>query len=296
MRTLLNKLFWGGVRHLLTDRQYACWRYRHEVGRSLNLKTPESFTGKVQYLKLFERNELRKTAADRLRVRDYVADAVGEQYLIPIHWSGETLTRDVWEDLPDQFVLKANHGCGMVELVEEKASFQFEKALKVTEQWKAFDYAGFGREWVYRDLPRLLIAEEMLRNRNDDIPRDYKLFCFHGRVEMIQVDFGRFEDQRRNLYTPDFKKLDVRNLCQQTEKKIDPPDALQKMIELAETLSKPFNFIRVDLYDLAGRIYFGELTNFPGNGFSAYEPDSFDFDLGEKLDLSRLTSTETASG
>ncbi|MCC5913209.1 MAG: hypothetical protein JJU46_02435 [Balneolaceae bacterium] len=285
VRTLLNKLFWGGFRHLLSDRQYARWRYRHEVGRPLRLSDPKAFTEKIQYLKLHDRSEIRRRAADRIEVRDYVAETIGSRHLIPLHWSGEELTRDVWESLPEQFVLKANHGCGMVELVESKTDGSFENLRNLTEKWRKFNYARFGREWVYKDLPRIVLAEEMLLNRYDDIPRDYKFFCFHGQVEMIQVDFGRFEHQRRNLYTPDFERLDVSNLCPQTEKKIDPPAALQKMIELAETLSKPFNFIRVDLYDVAGQIYFGELTNFPGNGFSPYEPDLFDFELGEKLVL-----------
>lgn len=285
VRTLLNKLFWGGFRHLLSDRQYAHWRYRYEVGRPFRLSDPKSFTEKIQYLKLHDRSEIRRRVADRIKVRDYAAETIGSRHLIPLHWSGEELTRDVWEGLPEQFVLKANHGCGMVELVESKTDRSFEDLRNLTEKWRKINYARFGREWVYKDLPRIVLAEKLLLNRYDDIPRDYKFFCFHGKVEMIQVDFGRFEHQQRNLYTPNFKRLDVRNLCPQTEKKIDPPVALQKMIELAETLSKPFNFIRVDLYDVAGQIYFGELTNFPGNGFSPYEPDSFDFELGEKLVL-----------
>lgn len=285
VQTLLNKLFWGGFRHLLTDRQYARWRYRHEVGRPLNLTNPKAFTEKIQYIKLSDRNPARQVAADRLRVRDYVAEKVGEQHLIPLHWSGESFTKEVWESLPDQFVLKANHGCGMVELVENKREFSFEALRKVTEKWKRFNYARFGREWVYRDVPRLILAEEMLLNRDDHIPRDYKLFCFHGEVQLIQVDFGRFEDQRRNLYTHDFTRIEVKNLYPSTDEKISPPEALGEMIRIAEKLAGPFNFMRTDLYSVGDRIFFGELTNFPGNGFSRYEPDSFDFELGKKLKI-----------
>lgn len=188
-----------------------------------------------------------------------------------------------WKSLPNNFVLKANHGCGMVELVFDKSAVEYDQVYKLTQNWLNFDYAKFGREWVYEDVPRKIIAEELITDSENEIPEDFKFFCFHGRVEMIQVDLGRFKNQRRNLYNRDFQLIDAKCLYPNSEEEITRPPNLDEMIEVAEKLASEFNFIRVDLYSVNNRIYFGELTNFPGNGFISYEPDSFDFELGKNL-------------
>ncbi|WP_069129967.1 ATP-grasp fold amidoligase family protein [Rhodohalobacter halophilus] len=281
----LRKLFWGGLHKILSDVQYAKIRYRLDVGRKLNLKTPQSFTEKIQYVKLYDRNPLRKMAASRKRVREYVKDQIGEEYLIPLVLETSNLTAREWETLPDQFVLKANHGCGMIEIIDGKQNVDFLKIAQITREWQEFNYAKFGREWVYEDAKRDIIAEELLLNQYNEIPKDYKLFCFHGRVALIQVDIGRFEKQRRNLYDRNFNLLPVTSLYPNSENPITPPGTLDEMIEVAEKLSSEFNFIRVDLYSVGNKVYFGELTNFPGNGFISYQPDWFDFELGENLQL-----------
>jgi len=282
---LIRKLFWGGLHHFLSDKQYAKVRYRLDVGRRLNLDTPRAFTEKIQHIKLYNRNPLRRVAASRIKAREYVNKMVGEEFLIPIHLTTEKLTKREWQSLPDKFVLKANHGCGMIEIIEDKQSAEFEAVRNKTKEWQNFDYASFGREWVYKDVNRTIIAEELLLNHENEIPNDYKFFCFHGKVEMIQVIIGRFGNQRHNLYDRDFNLLPVTRVYPNSKNSLSPPGNLDEMIKLAEELSAEFNFIRVDLYSVRDRVYFGELTNFPGNGFISYEPDSFDFELGEKLKL-----------
>jgi hypothetical protein len=282
---IAQKLFWAGLHRLLTDRQYARFRYRFETGRPLNLDSPKAFTEKIQYLKLYNRNELRRRVANRLTAREYVAEKAGSEYLIPLHLVTQTFTERDWDALPDQFVLKANHGCGMVELVTDKNSHNFDDLRETTRKWQGYDYASFGREWVYRGVPRTIIAEELLLNRHDEIPKDYKFFCFHGKVEMIKVNIGQFENQRRNLYDRNFNLLEAEGLYPNQTRDLKKPKNLAKMIDVAETLSEEFNFIRVDLYSIDEKIYFGELTNFPGNGFIPFRPDSFDFELGKRLHL-----------
>jgi hypothetical protein len=285
VRSVTRKFFWGGFHKILSDRQYAKIRYWFDVGRPLDLRKPSALTEKIQYLKLNSRNPYRKIAANRLKVRDYVREKVGEEYLIPLLLQTDELNFSDWESLPDRLVLKGNHGCGMVKLIFDKSSVEFEEIKKLTQSWLNFDYAKFGREWVYEDVPRKIVVEELLTSSEDEIPEDYKFFCFHGRVEMIQIDLGRFKNQRRNLYNRDFQLFDATCLYPNSEKKITKPQNLEEMIEVAESLASEFDFIRVDLYSVSGEIYFGELTNFPGNGFIAYQPDSFDFELGKKLKL-----------
>ncbi|MGM0745056.1 MAG: ATP-grasp fold amidoligase family protein [Bacteroidota bacterium] len=284
-RFFVRKVFWGGFHKILTDRQYAKIRYWLDVGRPLNLNQPSAFTEKIQYLKLNNRNPYRQKAADRILVRDYVGEKAGEKYLTPLLLETDELSLTDWKSLPNNFVLKANHGCGMVKLIFDKSSAEFEQIKKLTQSWLNFDYAKFGREWVYEDVPRKIVVEELLTSSENEIPEDYKFFCFHGQVEMIQIDIGRFKNQRRNLYNRDFQLIDAKCLNPNSEEKITKPQNLDEMIEVAEKLASEFNFIRVDLYSVINRIYFGELTNFPGNGFIAYQPDSFDFELGKKLNL-----------
>lgn len=282
---ILTKLFWGVFRHFLSDEQYARVRYRLEFGRKLNLENPQRFSEKIQHLKLHERDEKRTIAADRTKVRNYVAEKVGEKYLIPLPGVYDELTPEVWDSLPDQFVLKANHGCGMIEIVRDKQLADFQKVHKKTHRWQQFDYYKFGREWPYKNVPRTILAEQLLLDESGDIPKDYKFFCFYGKMELFQIDFGRHEKMRRNLYDRQFNRIGANIIYDSYEGDVQKPESLDEMISVAENLSADFNFLRVDLYSLNNRIYFGELTNFPGNGFSKITPDAFDHFLGSKLKI-----------
>ncbi len=285
LNKVLKKLFWGIFRHVLIDQQYTQFRYWLEFGRLPDLKNPERFTEKIQYIKLHERTGLRQVAANRIEVREYITEKIGEDHLIPLLGNFENLTLQAWNSLPRSFVLKANHGCKMVEIIEEKSAKDYDDILQVATAWQNTDYYKFGREWVYKDVPRTIVAEELLQNNEGDIPDDYKFFCFNGRVECIQVDFGRFENHTRNFYSRDFNLLPVTLIHDQNDKPVEKHPLLEQGIQLAETVAEDFSFIRVDLFLLDDSIYFGELTNFPNNGFSAFNPDYFDIELGKKLKL-----------
>jgi len=285
MKFILTKLFWGFFRYFLSDEQYARIRYRLELDEWPDLENPQAFTEKIQYIKLYQRNELRKKIADRIKVREYVAEKVGEDHLIPLIGNYSELTPDIWENLPSQFVLKANHGCAMLKIVRDKEQADYHKIYRQTEEWKNTDYYKIGREWVYEGLPRTILAEELLLDSSNSIPEDFKFFCFHGRVEIIQIDFDRFGNQRRNLYDRNFNRIEARLLYPNYEKAVEKPDNLDKAIEIAERLSADFNFIRVDLYLLENEVYFGELTNYPGNGFKAFEPNTLNYKIGKLLKL-----------
>ncbi|MGK7371059.1 MAG: ATP-grasp fold amidoligase family protein [Candidatus Halalkalibacterium sp. M3_1C_030] len=285
MKFILSKIFWGFLRHLLSDKQYALYRYWLELDEWPDLENPQTFTEKIQYIKLYQRNELRERVADRIKVRTYVADKIGKDHLIPLLGNFQEITRDVWQELPNQFVLKANHGCGMLEIVRDKNQADYDEIYRNTENWKETDYSKIGREWVYEGLPRTILAEKLLLDSGNSIPVDYKFFCFHGSVKIIQIDFDRFSDQRRNLYDREFNRLDARLLYPNYDKPVEKPDKLDKAIEISELLSADFNFIRVDLYLMENNIYFGELTNYPGNGFVPFEPESMNYKIGKLLRL-----------
>ena len=265
---------------LLSDRQIAffLFLFRHRYWPCLN--RPRSFSEKVQYIKLYNRNPLRAIVADRQKARDYVSNKSEECKLVEVFWAGSVFTRQVWDALPSQFVIKANHGSNMTEIVD-KATTKFDDVSDKVASWLRKDYSKYGREWVYRDLDRYLIVEEKL-SVNGSIPPDFKFFVCNGAVELVQVDLARFSDHRRNLYSRDFCQLDA-TLKYPSTGSLDKPLAYDKAIRIAEQLSEEFDFIRVDLYLVGADVYFGELTNTPENGYAKFTPTSLDFELGQKL-------------
>ena len=266
----------------LSDYWYAKIRFIRFHGYIPNFKNPRSFSEKINYIKLYKINELREKIVDRIWVRDYVKQKAQECKLIENLWVGKEFTKEVWNNLPQEFVIKGNHGSGMVKVVNKKEN-SFLEILDLTKIWMKTDYAKLGREWFYNKVEPLIIVEEKLKF-NDDIPPDFKFFCFNGKVEIVQVDTERFIKHKRDMYDRDFNILDVKYIFERGQK-IEKPLRYDQAVKIAEKLSQDFDFIRVDLYLLDDAVYFGELTNVPGNGVENFEPKSFDFELGKKLVL-----------
>ena len=248
--------------------------------RFLKLKSPQTFNEKITYIKLKSKNDLRHKIADRLSVRNYVKERCPEIDLIDVLWSGKQFTKEVYDNLPDEFVIKGNHGSRMVKVVS-KAETQFNDLYKTVGGWMSFDYSSKGRERVYQNLDRYYVVEKRIEWKGG-VPPDYKFFCFEGKVEMVQVDFDRFSNHARNLYDRKFDLMPIR-LHLENGPQIEKPQAFEKALKYAESLSSDFSFIRVDLYLIGDKVYFGELTNFPGNGLETFYPRSFDLYLGGKI-------------
>jgi len=244
------------------------------------LKEPRSFNEKINYIKLYNRNPLREDVADRLKVREYIEQLSSRCKLPKIYWHGTNFNIRVWNNLPNEFVIKANHGSSMT-LIVDKENYKFHDVYEIVNNWLKQDYSSFLREWIYKNLNKYLIVEEKLQV-NGEIPPDFKFFVLNGEVELVQVDLDRFGNHKRNLYTKDFELLDAK-LKYPSTTNIKKPLGYSKAVEIAEELSVDFDFIRVDLYLVNDKIYFGELTNTPENGFGKFSPKSLDFELGEKM-------------
>ncbi len=291
LRKVLHKLFWGVFRHLLSDRQYILVRHYLENGYLPDLDQPKRLSEKIHYIKLNDRSALRRLVADRLKVRTYVAEKAGNEYLIPIIGRYNTLTDDIWDSLPRQFVLKAAHGSAMVKIVRDKSAETFGNIRSLTETWLNTDYSGIGREWVYKGLPRKIIAEKLIEGPDGQPVAEYKFLCFHGNVKL----FYRFEynpaGTLRHFYDANLNplrlsfRLPESGISTELPPPVENEPLIRKAISLSENLSKNFNFIRVDLYLTDNRIWFGELTNYPGNGFNTMLPDEKDLFYGEMLKL-----------
>jgi len=279
------------VRHLgflLPDRLYLTLRYRCLIGKWIDWKNPKTFTEKLQWLKVYNRKPEYTMMVDKAWAKHYAASIIGEEHIIP--------TLGVWNHfddidfatLPDKFVLKTTNGgggCGVV-ICRDKAAFNREDAKKKLETSLRSSIYRNCREWPYKDIKPKIIAEKFITNSCNEL-KDYKFFCFDGKMRFFKVDFGRFVNHHANYYSP------AEELLQFGEAELLPdfnrsevmPDNLDEMIALAEKLSTGHKFLRVDLYNTNGKIYFGELTFYPASGLEKFAPEESDMVIGKMLNL-----------
>lgn len=273
---------------VFSDRLYISIVYWLNLGKKLDLDSPVTFNEKLQWLKLYNRNPTYTVMVDKYRVREYIAEKLGEEYLIPL--------LGVWDDpddidfdaLPNQFVLKCNHNSGLgMCICKDKSKLDIQKVKADLRKGLRQDYYLTGREWPYKNVPRKIIAEQFMSDTSGEI-RDYKFFCFNGSVKCFKIDYDRFINHRANYYDGKTKRLLKfgEEICPPDfERVIDIPENIEEMICLAEKLSKTYSFLRVDFYNIQGRIYFGELTFFPASGFGKFIPDEWDAKLGSWIEL-----------
>ncbi|MGE5667317.1 MAG: ATP-grasp fold amidoligase family protein [Betaproteobacteria bacterium] len=266
------------------DRAYLGGLYRKRFGRLPELDHPSGFNEKILVKILTDRREYLTLFADRLRVRDYVRQRTPGVALPGLYWWSDDARSLPFDALPDAFVLKANHGSGYVRIVARKSEVGRAELARLAAKWLASDFTLVGREWAYRDVRRAVYAEELLRDESGGIPPDFKLFAFDGEVRLIQVDRDRYGHHTQVLYDPQWRPIEGIVAAAQGAP-LAPPDTLRPMIEAAQTLAAGIDFLRVDFYEIAGRIVFGELTNYPNKGLNRFQPASLDGLLGSWLTL-----------
>ena len=280
-----------GLYKLWPDEKYLKRKYRALIGKTLDLDNPKSFNEKIQWLKLYNQNPQYTVMVDKYLVRDYIANSLGEQYLIPLIgvWDKE---EDIdFKSLPNQFVLKCNHNSGYgMYICKNKLDMDVDCVRKNLQKGLEQDYYSINREWPYKNIPRKIIAEALMSTKNGEDLRDYKLFCFNGKVKFFKMDFDRFTAHRANYYDLNGRILPFyeADYPADFERKVDIPDSISMMIELAEKLAKDIPFVRVDFYDVDGKVYFGEITFFPASGIGRIEPEQADLEIGELIDLSNI--------
>ncbi len=278
-----------GKYNSMGDKQYLEKKFKATVKRQLDLDNPKGFNEKLQYLKLYDKNPVYTVMADKYLVRDYISEKLGEEYLIPLLGVWDNPEDIDFSSLPSQFVLKCNHnsGTGMC-ICKNKDNLNIEKVKNDLKKGLNEDYFLTGREWPYKNIPRKIICEKyMTDNENADELSDYKFMCFDGKVKCIFTCTDRFDcgGLKVTFFDKEWNKLPFTRSYPASEKNIPQPVNLNKMIELAEVLSKDIPFVRVDFYEISGKIYFGELTFFPGSGFEAFQPYEYDEKLGSYINL-----------
>lgn len=265
-------------------------QYRIKLGRWCSLKNPKRWTEKLQAYKMFYRNPILHQCVDKFEVRKYVENKGCAENLVKLYGVWDYASEIDFSKLPSSFVLKTTNGGGGedVVIVRDKYKTNLVEIIKFLDAKRVKEVNG-GREWAYTGIkkPRI-IAEELLVNT--DNPKagveDFKILCFHGQPWYVIVDKDRYIDHKRNFYTTSWERLSVTTDHEQFETPYPKPKNFDEMMNVARKLSADFPFVRVDLYNIDGKIYFGELTFYPWTGYVQFTPDDFDFTLGKLMDCS----------
>jgi TupA-like ATPgrasp len=279
----------------LDDEQYARmqWFVKHKA--ALDLDHPRTFSEKIQWLKLYDRDPVMPGLTDKLAVRPFVADRIGERYLNLLYYWGDGLEDVDPVALPEQFIVKCTHGSGWNIPVPDRDAADWPTITERVRRWLSIDFYDLFREWVYKGVPRRVTVERLLIDPGPLGLLDYKVFCFGGRARFIQVDIFRKlrgpepgvdgPVQVRAFYDTDWSKLPCTLLYPEAPFEVPEPRHLATMLGLAETLAAGFTFVRVDLFSIDGEITFGELTFYPANGFLSFVPPEYDRRFGDEMTL-----------
>lgn len=275
-------------RYLQSDRAFIRTSYRRAFGVDPDLANPGTLNEKIQWRKLHDRNPMYPFCTDKYRVRTYVRDRVGEDYLVPLILATSTITEVDFESLPDRFVMKANHGSGWNELVWDKHQLERRRAIRTARRWLRSNFYARYREWQYKDIEPLILIEELLADEAGALPAEYRFFCFDGQARFVEVVTGRFGPALKvDYYDMDWVHIPVTHDIYENAVGLPRPACLDEMVAVAQKLSREFSFVRVDLYLAGDRPYFGELTFTPSAGLLRFHPPEYDRIFGEGWPLTR---------
>ena len=269
---------------LQQDKEFITSFFRKHTGITMDWEHPQTFNEKIQWLKLYNRHPIQTICANKYKVRDFVASRVGPEILIPLLAVYKNANEIDFDKLPSKFVLKANHGSGMNIICKDKEKLNQQNARNMLNKWLKDDYSRYGCEWVYKNIPRRIVCEQFIGEDNSDLP-DYKFYCFSGKPEFCEVDLGRYSNHTQAFYSLSWEKLPFRRGSPSYQKPVPKPIALEQMIEIAKKLSTGFKFVRIDLYNIQGKIYFGEMTFYPADGVGKFVPQEYELIFGNALNL-----------
>ena len=270
------------------DKIYLRAVYRMKTGRKLNLKNPSTFNEKLQWLKLNDIKAEYTDLVDKVKVREHIQKELGEGYMFPLYGIWDKFEDIDFSSLPDSFVLKCNHDSGSVKIIQDKNALtdkdkkELAKFLNGRLKINAF-YAG--REYPYKDVKPCIIAEKLMIPADGAGICDYKFFCFDGQPKIMFKVSGRFSEKHEDYYDMDFNHLSIENGSTDSGITMEKPAFFDEMKEMAAKLSKGIKQVRMDFYEVDGKIYFGEYTFFSAGGFLLFEPENWEQQLGSWLEI-----------
>ena len=270
----------------ISDKNYLKIKYKSKMGKKLDIENPKTFNEKLQWLKLYDRKDIYTTMVDKYEAKKYVANIIGEEYIIPTLGIYEKWEEIDFDKLPNQFVMKCTHDSGGIVICKDKNNLDIKKAKKKIYKSLKYNYFYFGREWPYKNVKPRIIIEKYMEDESKKELKDYKFFCFNGKVKICLVCTDRQTDLKETFFDDNWNIIEVKRPNHKINANIKKPVNFELMKVLAGKLSKNIPFIRVDFYEYKRKIYFGELTFFPASGFVDFEPRNWDYKLGEFLNLS----------
>ncbi len=273
--------------NILPDRLFIRLEFFRNFGRFPDLKDPKTYNEKLQWLKLHDRKPEYSRMVDKYEAKLYIAERIGEQYIIP--------NLGVWDDfddidfdkLPDQFVLKTVHDCGGVVICQDKNKLDKVEVKRFLRWHQKRNYYLYQREWPYKNVKPRILAEQFMEDAATGELRDYKFFCFNGEPKAMFIASERQTagETKFDFFDMEFNHIDVRNGHPNADVLPEKPVCFEKMKELAKKLSTGIPHIRVDFYEMNGKLYVGELTFFHWSGIVPFEPEQWDYTFGEWLEL-----------
>lgn len=288
---ILNSLSFRGYLKWMPDILFLKILFRLKMGYPLNLKHPQTFNEKLQWLKLHDRNPRYTQLVDKYEVRKYVAETIGEEYLIPLLGVWDKFDDIDFDKLPNQFVLKCTHDSGGLVICKDKSKLDLKVARKKICRCLKMNYYWALREWPYKNVKPRIIAEKYMEDSADKELRDYKFFCFSGVAKLLFIATNRgnkLEETTFDFFDMNFRHLNVTNGHPNAKETPHKPETFEKMKLLAEKLSKGIPQVRCDFYEVNGKTYFGELTFAHWSGFVPFEPKECDSEFGSWIKISDI--------
>ena len=289
----VNSLVRKGLLDWVPDKAYLKLRYRTTFCKKLDLRNPKTFNEKLQWMKLYDRRDLYTTLVDKHLVKEYVAEKIGQQHIIPTLGVWEYAEQIDFDALPTQFVLKWNHDSGSIVICKDKATFDRQAAVEKLKKGRKQNGYWHAREWPYKNVKPCIIAEKYMEDEKTGELRDYKFFCFDGDVKAMFIATERQkegEEVKFDFFDADGNHLDVKQGHPNAKECPQIPGTFETMKELAKKLSLGIPQVRVDFYEVNGEIFFGELTFSHFAGMVPFNPESWDETLGSWIKLPNVTN------
>lgn len=291
-KLVINALSYFYFFNFLSDEKYLKLKYYIYFNKKLDLDNPKTFNEKMQWLKLYNREDIYTTMVDKYEVKKYVSKIIGEEYIIPTIGIYNKFEDIDFENLPDQFVIKCTHDSGGIVICKSKKDLNIAKTKKIINKYLKRKYYCIHREWPYKNVKPRIIIEKYVEDKNNKSMRDYKFFCFNGEAKYCLVCSDRETELKETFFDLNWNKTEFKRPNHDIDLTIEKPKNYDLMIQLANTLSKNILFVRIDFYEINGQVYFGEITFYPASGFTKFEPEEWDYKLGKLINLEKVNIDE----
>ena len=287
-REFLHDFFWY---YLLPDSLYYRIKFRQETGEKLHLNHPHTLNEKMMWLKMYYRLPIMPLLADKYRVKEYISEHIGPQYVVPTLGVWDSFEKIEWDKLPDSFVLKCNHASAANLFCTDKNNIDMKDAERKFKRWMRNYYHDENKQWAYKDIKPLILAEPYLKNDDGTDVVDYKFYVYGGELIYFMYSLGEAHHHVRNVkLNPQKELIDhyFKKTCQLSPDEIILPDNIDEMISIAQKVGKDFRHLRLDMYSVSGHIYIGEFTFYSNGGFINIYSKEYSQELADKIDITPL--------